>query len=323
VVRALRRTAVTAATAALVLGAAGSTASPSLHGMLFERSMPSKALRGRLAFELYLPAGYATSTARYPVVYFLHGLPASPYAFRGMETFARALDEIGRPAIFVAPQGARDGDDDPEYLDWGTGRNWETAIGRELPRYVDSHYRTIASRRGRGLVGLSAGGYGAVLLALHHLDSYSVIESWSGYFHPTNRSGTAPLALGSPTSNRRASRAQLRAPAEAGVPAAAVVLRVLRGPRRRDFPCREPAPAPGAGRGARAARLRALPRRTRAGPVAASCDDVARPCAAASRPAPISHAFGTDPSHTRAPFLVTLAAGRRLRAPTSHARARA
>jgi enterochelin esterase-like enzyme len=55
------------------------------------------------------------------------------------------------------------------------------------------------------LVGLSAGGYGAVLLALHHLDSYSVMESWSGYFHPTNPAGTAPLDLGSEAANRRAS----------------------------------------------------------------------------------------------------------------------
>jgi putative tributyrin esterase len=204
VVRALQRAVVVLGAAAL-LGVGGSAAAPTLHGTLLERSLSSKALRGRLAFELYLPPGYATSRARYPVVYFLHGLPASPYAFRGMKTFAQALDEVGRPAIFVAPQGARDGDDDPEYLDWGTGRNWETAIGTELPRYIDAHYRTIAGRGGRALVGLSAGGYGAVLLALHHLDSYSVIESWSGYFHPTNRSGTAPLDLGSAAANRRAS----------------------------------------------------------------------------------------------------------------------
>ena len=203
-VRALQR-AVVALGAAALLGVGGSAASPTLHGTLLERSLPSKALRGRLAFELYLPPGYATSRWRYPVVYFLHGLPASPYAFRGMKTFARALDEVGEPAIFVAPQGARDGDDDPEYLDWGTGRNWETAIEAELPRYVDAHYRTVANRRGRALVGLSAGGYGAVLLALHHLESFSVIESWSGYFHPTNRSGTAPLDLGSAVANRRAS----------------------------------------------------------------------------------------------------------------------
>ena len=58
---------------------------------------------------------------------------------------------------------------------------------------MDTHYRTIASRRARALVGVSAGGYGAVLLALHHLETYSVVESWSGYFHPTDPDGTSPL----------------------------------------------------------------------------------------------------------------------------------
>ena len=203
-VRGLRRTGVAAAVAlVLVTGATGS--SPRLRGTLLERSFASKALKGRIGFDIYLPPGYSSTSARYPVVYFLHGLPASASAFRGTGTIAKAIDAARRPAILVGPQGARDGDSDPEYLDWGTGRNWETALGRELPRYVDAHFRTIRGRRGRALVGLSAGGYGAVLLAIHRLDAFSVIESWSGYFHPTDPSGLHALDLGSPAANRRAS----------------------------------------------------------------------------------------------------------------------
>jgi enterochelin esterase-like enzyme len=142
---------------------------------------------------VYLPPGYTSSRMRYPVVYFLHGLPAAPYAYRGMGFIVRALERIDGRAIVVAPQGARTGDADPEYLDWGPGRNWETAIDRELPRVIDHRYRTIPTRRGRALVGLSAGGYGAVLLGLDRLDSFSVIESWSGYFRPTNPAGTRVL----------------------------------------------------------------------------------------------------------------------------------
>jgi S-formylglutathione hydrolase FrmB len=162
-------------------------------GRVLEDGYSSRALGGTLPFAVYLPPDYATSTARYPVIYFLHGLPASPYAYRGIGFIASALDALQRPAIVVAPQGARDGDSDPEYLDWGPGRNWETAIASELPRYVDAHYRTVRSRRGRALVGLSAGGYGAVLLAIHHLGEFSVVESWSGYFRPTDPSGTRVL----------------------------------------------------------------------------------------------------------------------------------
>ena len=43
-----------------------------------------------------------------------------------------------------------------------------------------------------------------MLLALHHLPDFSVVESWSGYGHPTNPAGTAPLRLGSAAANRRA-----------------------------------------------------------------------------------------------------------------------
>jgi enterochelin esterase-like enzyme len=174
-------------------------------GTALETSFYSRGVRGRIHLSVYLPAGYAKSRKRYPVVYFLHGLPAGSKAYRGADYLRQALDAAGRPAILVAPQGARDGDSDPEYLDWGPGRNWETAVGVELPRFVDSRFRTIPSRRGRAVVGLSAGGYGATLLAIHHLEAFSVVESWSGYFHPTNPTGTSSLDVGSSAANARAS----------------------------------------------------------------------------------------------------------------------
>jgi S-formylglutathione hydrolase FrmB len=204
VVRGLRRAGLAAALVGLVVVASAGSRS-GLRGTLLDRSFPSKALRGRIGFEIYLPPGYSSSHARYPVVYFLHGLPATSSAFRATGSFAEAFESVGKPAILVGPQGARDDDDDPEYLDWAAGRNWETALGTELPRYIDSHFRTIPNRRGRAIVGLSAGGYGAVLLALHGLSAFSVIESWSGYFHPTNPSGTRTLDLGSTAANRHAS----------------------------------------------------------------------------------------------------------------------
>jgi S-formylglutathione hydrolase FrmB len=168
-------------------------------------SFRSHALSRQLRFSAYLPAGYATSGLRYPVVYFLHGLPAGESAYEHIEWLRAALDALPRPVILVAPQGSTHEDADPEYLDWGPGRNWESAIAQELPEYVDGHLRTIPNRKGRALVGLSAGGYGAVILALHHLDDFAAIESWSGYFHPTNPAGTQALDLGSASRNKRAS----------------------------------------------------------------------------------------------------------------------
>ena len=154
---------------------------------------------GTLRYAVWLPAGYRTSGLRYPVVYFLHGLPGSATSYRSIGWLERALDASGKSAILVAPQGASASEHDPEYL----GR-WETSIAADLPRAVDRAYRTIPSRDGRAIVGLSAGGYGAMHLAFAHLSEFRAVESWSGYFHPTDPTGATPLDLGTSARNAAA-----------------------------------------------------------------------------------------------------------------------
>jgi len=154
---------------------------------------------GALRYAVYLPADYASSGLRYPVVYFLHGLPGTATSYRGIGWLERALDASGKPAILVAPQGASARERDPEYLG-----KWETAIAGDLPGAVDKAYRTIASRSGRALIGVSAGGYGAMHLAFAHLAEFRAVESWSGYFHPTDPTGTIPLDLGTSAKNAAA-----------------------------------------------------------------------------------------------------------------------
>jgi S-formylglutathione hydrolase FrmB len=177
----------------VVLAAAAAAGAAILHQSRdLDERIRSVALNGTVHARVVLPPGYSDSKKRYPVVYFLHGLPANAAAYRGNDWLIDELETAG-PAILVIPQGARVGDTDPEYLNWGAGRNWETYVAMEVPRYVDTHFRTIRSRSARAIVGLSAGGYGAMILGLHHLAEFSVIESWSGYFHPTDPTGTASL----------------------------------------------------------------------------------------------------------------------------------
>jgi putative tributyrin esterase len=174
-------------------------------GVVYE-SFHSTALRGTEHLAVYLPAGYSATRLHYPVIYLLHGLPAGPTAYQ-MERTAEIGEDARRdrrPAIVVAPQGARRGDDDPEWHDWGPGRDWATAATQEVVHFVDGHFRTIRSRTGRAVVGFSAGGYGAMILGIQHPDEYSVIQSWSGYYHPTNRDGTRPLDVGSKDANDQA-----------------------------------------------------------------------------------------------------------------------
>jgi enterochelin esterase-like enzyme len=180
----------------LVAAAVSSALAIAGDGNRVETQFRSVALADGVRATVVLPPGYGNSARRYPVVYFLHGLPATAGAHEDVAWLAEALRLSGSPAILVAPQGARDGDSDPEYLDWGPGRNWETYVANEVPRLIDARFRTIRSRAGRALIGLSAGGYGAAIVGIHHLGTFSVVESWSGYFHPTDPTGTKPLARG-------------------------------------------------------------------------------------------------------------------------------
>jgi enterochelin esterase-like enzyme len=179
---------------ALVL-AAGATAAYLGATREVDKPIDSVALGGLVHARVVLPPGYDSSDRRYPVVYFLHGLPATGTSYQGNDWLIDALQKAGS-AILVLPQGARDADTDPEYLDWGKNREWATYVSTELPRYVDAHFRTIPKRSARALVGISAGGYGAMMLGLNHLATFSVIESWSGYFHPTDPTGTRALNRG-------------------------------------------------------------------------------------------------------------------------------
>lgn len=169
-------------------------------------SCSSSSLGGKLPAIVYLPAGYGTGTTpqRYPVIYLLHGLPAGPQTYTESGFVASVVARGSRPAIVVAPQGARSENSDPEYLDEGTGENWPQAFAHDLTRCIDAHFLTIENRSGRAMIGFSAGGFGAMNIGLRHLDTYGAVESWSGYFEATDPSGDHILNLGSVAANAAA-----------------------------------------------------------------------------------------------------------------------
>jgi enterochelin esterase-like enzyme len=161
-------------------------------------SCRAPSLGGTMPAQVYLPAGYRGTSERYPVVYFLHGLPAGPTSYQGSSFIAAAIATGPRKAIVVAPQGARRGGDDREYLDWSATENWPRAISHDLTSCIDKRFRTIADRRGRALVGLSAGGFGAFNIGLRSLREFAAVESWSGYFAATDPAGYHLLTFSSP-----------------------------------------------------------------------------------------------------------------------------
>jgi enterochelin esterase-like enzyme len=170
-------------------GGTTSTVVPRL-GTVESLLVTSPALDGRRqAVMVYLPPGYSTDTTRrYPVFYLLHGHPGGPTSFllagrMGVEESLLIAEGRMTPMILVMPYGSTGflGPDEEWANGVRPGNAWETFIAHDVVNYVDSHYRTIPTARGRAIGGLSEGAYGALNIGIHHPDEFGVIESWSGY----------------------------------------------------------------------------------------------------------------------------------------------
>ena len=158
-------------------------------GTTLKLHIASPALGGRRQLVyVYLPPGYREETARrYPVLYLLHGFPGRPAAF--LQTVRVAVVEdillakhVGKPMILVMPSGSTGAFTDKE---WANGvrphEKWEAWVTRDLVGTIDRRFRSVRSARGRGIGGLSEGGYAAINMALHRPGEFGLVESWSGY----------------------------------------------------------------------------------------------------------------------------------------------
>lgn len=161
----------------------------SQRGTAEEIKVTSAALGGRSQpVYVYLPPGYRDHpNKRYPALYLLHGFPGRPLAFLLTVRMGVVEDELvarrrAQPLILVMPFGSTGTFTDKEWADGsGADEGWGTFVWRDVVHAIDARYRTIATQRGRGIGGLSEGGYGAVNLALQHPHEFSLVESWSGY----------------------------------------------------------------------------------------------------------------------------------------------
>ncbi|MGN0213288.1 MAG: alpha/beta hydrolase [Muribaculaceae bacterium] len=136
------------------------------------------------SFMIYLPDGYEESTCRYPVIYYLHGGNGNQREGRWMiERIAKAISEGKmQPVIVVCPHAMPIGwylngrMEDPKV----TTGPIEDVLIKDLIPYVDSHYRTIASREGRGIEGFSMGGCGTMRLAFKYPQLFCAASSVAG-----------------------------------------------------------------------------------------------------------------------------------------------
>ena len=151
-------------------------------GTIWRGMIPNRAVpQTRRPTLVYLPPS-ASDRARYRVVVLLQGFPGGPYSFADGLQLAGAADLLiaahaSPPFAAVMPPAGPT----PWFHGEWTGP-WERFLVRDVLRWADTHLPIAANRRLRTIAGLSAGGYGALDVALRHPALFGTVEAWSGSF---------------------------------------------------------------------------------------------------------------------------------------------
>lgn len=136
---------------------------------------------------VYLPPGYEEDTGRrYPVLYLLHGYSGTDESWFGENAFwdgraaaDRAMSSGAAEEMIIVMPNCNNAFGGCMYANSAATGYWEDYVADDLVAYIDSHYRTIPDRGGRGLAGHSMGGYGVWLIGMHRPEVFSALYSLS------------------------------------------------------------------------------------------------------------------------------------------------
>ncbi|MCC6717726.1 MAG: esterase family protein [Acetobacteraceae bacterium] len=160
---------------AVLLALAALPAHRAAAGEMAVHAMRSEALGRTWNFSVYEPDGYGDGR-HYPVVYFLPGISRrrGEWVALALPSLADAAIAEGRmpPALIVVPElGASWGVDRKEHM--------QTALMRDLLPEIGRRWRVLPGRQGRALVGVSAGGFAGLRLALLHPEHFAAVAVMS------------------------------------------------------------------------------------------------------------------------------------------------
>ena len=153
----------------------------------------SPAIGSPVTVAVLTPVDYDSAALRYPVVYLLHGGTQNHTACPARSWFTRDASERGMIVVmpYLQPLLFNERNGQPAPI--------EEFLGRELPAFIDSNYRTVTDRRARAIGGISMGGYGATLLGLKRPDMFGAVGAISAALSTGRRPGDVANLIGSLT----------------------------------------------------------------------------------------------------------------------------
>ncbi len=137
-------------------------------------SFKSNILGKEVKYSVYLPAGYSESEMSYPVLYLLHGYSDDHTGwlqFGQANVIAdRCIADGSAPAMIIIMPDA----EVTWYINNASGKTrYEDMFFEELIPCMEKNYRIRPKKEFRAIAGLSMGGYGSLLYALKHPDTFA------------------------------------------------------------------------------------------------------------------------------------------------------
>lgn len=181
---------------------------PVPHGTVSRIWYDSPALGLERRMTVYTPAGYETSGKRYPVLYLLHGMGGDEEAWISLGRTAQILDNLiaqgkAKPMIVVMPNGNASQEAAPGESSRGMvpptiqlpktmEGSYEQAFP-EIVKFIDKNYRTIKSKSGRAIAGLSMGGFHSLHISKQYPDMFNYIGLFSAAIMPNKKEVSSPI----------------------------------------------------------------------------------------------------------------------------------
>jgi S-formylglutathione hydrolase FrmB len=144
------------------------------------KTVASRILSRSVRYCVILPDSYDTApTRKYPVLYHLHGLNDNEQTLLrlgGWDLIERltAQKKIGEMLVVTPAAGTS------FYINSRDGKEkYENFFMQEFIPTIEKRYRAIGTRAGRGITGVSMGGYGALRLALKYPQKFAAVSAHS------------------------------------------------------------------------------------------------------------------------------------------------
>lgn len=173
------------------------------HGTVARRWYDSPQLEANRRMTIYTPPGYEKSSQRYPVLYLLHGMGGDEEAWIALGRTAQIMDNLiaqgkAKPMIVVMTNGnvdqeAASGESSNGFQNPSIQlpRTMEGSFETHFPdvvKFIDSNYRTINKKSGRGICGLSMGGFHSLHISKEYPDMFDYIGLFSAAIFPREES---------------------------------------------------------------------------------------------------------------------------------------